>query len=523
MKNHFFNKELFFLSSKVLIIVLFVLCFILFSIELVLGLKAKKDDELQKSYQDQTILMSYERTPIESLFTTEENIEFARGYFTDEKRFEMFLHGVERSVLPYPFINNLETTADYNSDTKNIVVIGDSFVWGEASLNRNELFWRQLERMLRTKGYNVRVSAIAAEGASAYEEMRWLESGVMEDLKPDIVIFGYVCNDALKPGSGFGIVPVELEIPQLRLVKKICPNIYGKLYHYIDAKTVYSRKFGDAYADENSWVSVLDGELRMYYQIHFVEKLSDFSKKNDLPAIVVTLPNETNSPLYEELFKPMSEIFAGSGISFYDSYPSFKATCSRKKHRNNIYVNVRNVHPGSAAHLFFADFICDFLIKDFSDILGEPANNSLNSKRITVNEIMPGKVNFETVFESDTKSEYVVSYPNINEAHYLFGAEIKPYCLRYPISKDYIKLSFENPVNISNVTISGAEAEKTVLYYTVINPKLGYDDGNVYAWKSTGNDRLKWEAPGTDKIASLCIHLDTPSRITITISGRVDS
>ncbi len=507
------------MTSAVLFIVVLVFTVGLFSVELVLAVAAKRNEERQISFTDQTYLMSYERTPIESLLTTEENIAFARNYFKNPEAFEALLRSVKPSVVPYPLIRDLKTSANYDEETKNIVVFGDSFVWGEASLNRNELFWRQLERMLRAKGYNVRVYAVAAEGASAYEEIRWLESGVLEDLKPDMVLFGYVCNDALRPGNGFGAEPVELEIPPLRFVKKIWPNLYRRLYHYIDAKTIYSRKFGDAYRD--SWISVLDGEVREYYQTNFADKLSAFSKAHDLPAAVVTLPNETNSPLYEELFQPLKEIYAGTGIGYYDSYPAFKAVCSGRKHRNNIYVNVANVHPGSAAHWFYADFICKFLLKDFSGLLGEPADHDLNSSKIAANEIMPGKVDVETVFESDTSSEYLLSYPDIQQAHHLFEAEIYPYCLTDPISKDYVKLSFENPVNISSVTVSAQETEDIDLYYTTFSTKLHYDNGRVFSWEPTKDNRLRWESSRDEGVASLCIHAGKPCKITITVQGRV--
>lgn len=76
------------------------------------------------------------------------------------------------------------------------MVIGDSFVWGQSSLNRNELFWRIAERDLRAQGYNVRICGVAMIGANSYDELRWLTgSTLLEDLRPDLIVIGYLYND----------------------------------------------------------------------------------------------------------------------------------------------------------------------------------------------------------------------------------------------------------------------------------------------------------------------------------------
>lgn len=467
---------------------------------------------------DRAVVMGYEKTPISKLLSTEENIVYAKQFFENPADFDRFMKDETPSVVKYPLIDDMKTTADYDENTVNIVVFGDSFVWGEGSLNRNELFWRQLEQMLREEGYNVRVYAVAQEGATGYEELRWLQSGVLDELRPELVIFGYVFNDAMRPGNGFGKMPERLVIPQLTWMEKLFPQFAQKIYAYVDAKTLYSKKYGDRYKD--SYISVLDDDLAPYYAENFIEPLAAFSKENSLPAVVVTLPNSTNSLLLEELYKPLEGLFEGTGIGYYNSYPTFKKEYGGGKHKKNILVNPKNVHPGSAAHRFYAEYIRDLLKRDYADVLGQSAGTDLNSKKIIVNERMPGDIDLKTVSESADRSEYTFSYPDITAPHSLYAIPIEPYCLEWPVDTDYIKLSFETPVRLSEVTITGDNGQKIELYYTTVNEKLRYDDHSVSRWEASGGDASVWRSDRDDRLTSLCIHSDKPGKLTVTIAGK---
>ena len=133
----------------------------------------------------------------------------------------------------YPLID-LKTTEKYNDETVNIVVIGDSFVWGDGCTNRNELFWRLLERDLRAEGYNCRVYGVGIGAANAYEELSWLtQSSLTHDLKPDIVIFGFVHND---PADGVKLkyllqnnnVHLSERYPFFGMIEAAFPSLFAR-------------------------------------------------------------------------------------------------------------------------------------------------------------------------------------------------------------------------------------------------------------------------------------------------------
>ena len=150
------NKKLRLLPVRNLLIVLVSLAVLMGVAELVLHCQLLFGADADN---DNAVLMSYEKTPVPALLTTEENYVYAKQFFSDPDDYDKFVAQQAPSALRYPYIDNLKTTADYNGDTVNILVLGDSFTWGEASLNRNELFWRQMERILRAPGSTVRVSA----------------------------------------------------------------------------------------------------------------------------------------------------------------------------------------------------------------------------------------------------------------------------------------------------------------------------------------------------------------------------
>ena len=80
---------------------------------------------------------------------------------------------------------------------KRILVIGDSFVWGDGYANANDIWWRQLDRELKRRGYwQVEVVAAGASGASTLDQLWWLRNDQhLKALAPDAIIIGYASND----------------------------------------------------------------------------------------------------------------------------------------------------------------------------------------------------------------------------------------------------------------------------------------------------------------------------------------
>ena len=450
-----------------------------------------------------SIIRCYEKTPVESLLTVAD----ARAKVKEN---DVDINELTAQISKYPSVDDMSSSLPADDGTVNILVFGDSFVYGEASLNRNELLWRRLEQRLREDGYNCRVTAIAMSGATAYEELGWYESCI-EELKPDLAVFGYVYNDALIDGGNYGAtksIDYAGIIPVLRPIGRWLPNIYDRLSAYIDTKTMYSDKYGDKW--ENSNTVILKGVNREYYQKNFADKLDSITKEIGIPSVVMTLPNTPGSKMLREMYKPLKEIFDGTSVTYYNPVKEFDRFFSDKEHLGNLYVNPENMHPGSAAHYFYAEYLADRLEKDFAEALGKKSSQSLMSKTLRINDRTPYDINLKEISTAEEYAEYTFDYPQ-NAPHDFLFFTVNPYWLTYPLGKSYIKLSFENPVYIDRVELSGAQAGAEI-YFTRINDSLGYDDNTLTPADCEDSGNGLGCSIDSSGVTSLCIHIDENSQ-----------
>ncbi len=467
--------------------------------------------EMEWSEDERIIRMGYEKTPLADMLTS-----------ADLKKNLAQLPQTESTApAAYPLID-LPTGTEYDGDTVNIVVLGDSFVWGEGCVNRNELFWRQLELILRSKGYNCRVYAVGMAGATGCEELSWLtETSLVADLSPDIVVFGYVYNDALIEGSVYDEISApdyNKKLSFLAPLRKLLPVSYLRLVNYVDAKTIYNKKYGDRYA--GSYISVLEGETREHYEKNFAAKLDAFSERTGIPAVVMTLPNETKSALLKALYAPLREIFEDTRVLYYDSLPEFGKRYSGAAHKTNIKVNPVNNHPGSAAHRFYAEFLSERLIADCAGLLGAPSENPTAAEPPLINDCMPGELGLTENAVSENAAEYTLTYPDLSQPHAFLSFDITPYALKYPIGEEYVKLSFARPTDLSAVRIDGAGIETLRVYFTRVNPEKGYDDHDVYLYRPDGDGALR--DGDAQAVTSLCIHAEFAPGADRTIRVEID-
>lgn len=492
-------------------IVLLCAAAILFSAEAVLAL-LEKTPGTNDADVETAEWMRLEKSRIESILTAE-----------DEAKDIRVLTGRDPSEFQkanYPLIDDMPASADYENAV-NIVMLGDSFLWGDGSVNRNELCWRQAEQILRGMGYNCRVYAVAMRGATAYEELDWLKNGVIDDLQPDIVIFGYVYNDMLIRGDDYEEKAgdsVRENMKFLTPAETVFPRICEKLADYIAAKTIYSKKYGDQYGGTN--VAVPEGERLAYYRTHFADALDRLSRERNLPAAVMTLPNTPGSTALKELYRPLKDVFKNTCVRFYDSTNAF-ARYAVPKYADNIYVNPKNRHPGSATNRFYAEYICGFLQKDFSELLGERSAYSLNGSSVLINENTPADIDLQKRSADADGATYTFTYPDITAPHYYYQLEIDPYCLHLPDGTDYVKLCFENPVDIESVSLNGNGLRAAALYGTVIDKELRYDNNTAYPFHESEG---LWLPENGKAVASLCVHAEftdnSDRTLTITIKGR---
>jgi hypothetical protein len=125
-----------------------------------------------------------------------------------------------------------------------VLVIGDSFVWGDGYLNANDIWWRKVGRELHKRGYwNVEVVAAGFNGASTQRELAWVRAGGLARLASrDLVLPGYVTNDpdVRDPEDNPLVKDIARDAPHWWVLEhsigRVAPNLSAQLRQRLTAK-----------------------------------------------------------------------------------------------------------------------------------------------------------------------------------------------------------------------------------------------------------------------------------------------
>ncbi len=431
----------------------------------------------------------------------------------------------------YPLIADMLPPEDrYEKETMNIVVISDSFGWGAGSTNRNELFWRLLENDLRQEGYRCRVYGVCYPGASSYEELSWLmNSTLVEDLSPDLVIFGFVQNDTMlqydigkfRQENIIDNTSIPLLFPQLR---KLLPNVSARLSNYVIAKRLENDAIptDEIYirTDTVPGVAYLKGAVLEQYEKNFLEPLNTYAGQADFPVIIMTLPPYPDNVMQKAIFAPLETALQRyPNIAFYNSLPAFCSHYAAPRHRKNYSVNAVDFHPGSATHRFYADFIERFLKEDYAALMDACKTDVPCDTPFLINDFMPYGIELTNVSETPEALVYTLRYPSGTPHRHFITFD--RYFLNSPLGEDYIKLSFSVPAAISSVEVVGEKSSGIDLYYGRIDKKRNYDDYDMIPCRGKTESGVFWTNKKAERITSLYIHCDTASddgdALTVTI------
>lgn len=472
-----------FIPVRNLIITLLVFILVLIVTEAGLSVK-NRESELSEAFsvENQNILLlQTEQNPIEIMLMSATNVKNIKSAYEKDG-----IDFVAEYKEGYPLIGNV-TAEIALEDAFNIVVIGDSFVWGAYSLNRNELFWRVLENDFRKDGTRVNVFGVGTSGANAYEELSWLtDYSLIEDLNPDLVIFGYVYNDSDDSVDIEGsTVNWYEELPVLSAFGRIFPNIYKGLIQRISAKTMYTDKYSDSeYVNLDGAPPVLKGRFYEKYKTDFAQKLDAFAAEASFPVAVVTLPTLPDNMMLEALYEPLEDIYSEcENVSYYNLVDAFNEFAS-SKHSKNYSVNPADFHPGSATNRFYADYIRNLIENDYGKLLEEYKNKYTKDNTFIINDYLPYGVSPKKLSENEEEVVYSISYPDVSKPHSVYGIEVASYYLNAPLGKSHIKLSFSKGESVSKIILEG-EYSKAEVYYTAENSKLGYDDHSIFECENT--------------------------------------
>jgi hypothetical protein len=382
-------------------------------------------------------------------------------------------------------------------DLRRILVVGDSFVWGDGNLNANDIWWRQLERELRGRGYGlVEVVAIGYPGASTQDQVRWLrDMRLLETVNPDMVVLGYVTNDPeVRDDAGRPLVrQIGRDIPMPTwsaldtTLGLVAPRLTYQLKQLLTRK--WETRVSDAYR-YNEWeLRILEGANFDAYR-KVVRELGDAARVAGVPVLVVTLPNEPDLSRFELRYGPVRALFESAGMRFHDLLPAFVKEYSPPTGAALRWgVNPANGHPGPVATRFFARQVSDLLERDHPEALGPRRPG--RSQQARINDWMPPSANVRQI----APGEWALVYPA--------AAEPAP---KLPIEKPHVVLAFSEPAAVKSVWVSGAGLRAAELYLTSVDPRTGVErNGQAFAGARSG-DALNWaldNVPGAGEVNTL--------------------
>jgi len=390
-------------------------------------------------------------------------------------------------------------------EKKRIVIIGDSFVWGNGYDNSNHIWWQQLRNIILYNGYeNVEVVAAGINGLNTEMEFKEIlkNENIMKELDPDIVIIGYVDNDTEIIGEkAYSIYEYSNDF--IEKIKEYFPNIYNACINVLINKYSnedwFIKDFGYLYDFVN--IDIVSQKAMQRYETEVLSPLSDYINNSDIPIIFVSTPTLPNSYYeYVGLYDTIVNSFEKYNIKFYNSlhdyikiYPDYPD----KIDESEIGINKVNIHPGVKSCVFFANYVFEILENDYPDILGEKSD--VIEVDLEINDAMPYSVlnkNYTSDYNEKENlyiKKYEITYPNTT-------------LLSLPINEEYIKLNLKYEINIKSIKIEINEENinDIQIYTNQINPELGYDD-KVMKFREKNSEQNLWILDENESITSINI------------------
>lgn len=242
-----------------------------------------------------------------------------------------------------------------------ILGIGDSYTFG-MRVNFEDIYLTRLEHRLNepypTKRYEV--INMGVPGYGTIEELRLLKKkGLL--YQPDLVIVGYVLNDAEHPLSEHlykkkiqALVTTESDYSKkLREISQFYRYIYFLYFWGIKGRDL----------DRDSYLaSLYSAETNPY--LHDVNKalaqMIQLVKQQNGQVLVVLFPIFSPDPREEERFAParhlIQTICQNSGAFFLDMYPFFRDVLKSGKAKH-YWATPFDAHPNKEAHAIIAEQI----------------------------------------------------------------------------------------------------------------------------------------------------------------------
>ncbi|MCX7958563.1 MAG: SGNH/GDSL hydrolase family protein [Deltaproteobacteria bacterium] len=331
--------------------------------------------------------------------------------------------------------------------SKRILVLGDSYVWGDGYANMNHTWWRQLGRELILRGYkDIEVIGAGFCGASTRDELQILKKTYSE-YKPDLIVWGYVANDPDEKIIKKKYRPEE-ELSEINIWALKIYEVMKKIISYVSPRFIeHLERIYKVHAYEN-WQHklLLTENMGMYEKT--LNEIREFQKTNNIPMFFITLPNVPYKERFQNLYNPVKEIFFKRGLPFYDILSDISAHYKNDSRPKLSWgINPANSHPSPLLSRYFAKKAADIIESDFKTAL--PEKQEIHSYNIiNINDTFP-----ENLKISSEGKKLIINYPE--ETNTL---------RKLPYNKPYIQLNLEMPVILRGILIRGGEINKLTVY-----------------------------------------------------------
>ena len=397
--------------------------------------------------------------------------------------------------------------------SKRILVMGDSYVWGDGYANLNTIWWRQLQLELERRGYHdVEVIAAGLCGAPTSWELNWAKK-IVPEYQPDLVIWGYLTNDPKEADSNKVPLVKSLRLPKdsvfpdrvSKVMEGLFPNLTDQLLSVRNKhrEEMAGDTFGYQYGDWDK--KILEGaNFEQYKQT--VRQVAEFSHSLSVPSFVMTLPNaityassadskvtpsgadffEHVQHYYDVRYAPVQALFVKSGMTFYDILDDFITFAAAhgpsgvESSKFAYIITPSNSHPGPMAAHFYGVKAADFLEANYKNVLGERTFGAQTTpSSVVINDCVPPDMNVR----QNAEHAYFV-YPNNDDE-----------LLSMPIRKPYVLINFERPTALKTIRLNGEQLKEANLYLTLQPTSKHYDEGPPLELGLKRGSSLSWNIP----------------------------
>lgn len=393
-----------------------------------------------------------------------------------------------------------ESISPKKEGVKRILIVGDSFIWGDGYSNANHIWWQQFKLMLKQQGYtNVEVVAAGLSGFSTKQELDNIikNEELMNNIDPDLIIFGYVSNDPEFRNDDTSVSVDAIDSKDLFVnhhnfltegIKKNFPYTYRNFSELVTNKFENDPNFEKIFGlNYYHWLKeISSGSWLLKYENEVIKPLTEyFDNTLNIPyfffftAVFPGAGDENIKNLFDKYNiknYSISELLLENNIEVLDYYP-------------NRMINPVNYHPSVYDCKLFAEMLFNVLESDYKNMLG--TNSGSYNATLNINDWMPFSINLKKL----NSNNYQITYPNVSEEKSF---------LYLPILKKYIKLNLEEPSDIKNIVITGNNIEEIELFVNYLDPVLNYDTQEMVSL-GVRKESFVWEIDNYSKITSINI------------------